>query len=113
MFPHTITIYHHFVENGTDVYDKKVLPGWYWMHTASNTGSGKGTEKNDTYKVVASPETTSLYGTTWDVYAGDRVVKGSGPDISSWKDLEGDVMVVKAVEENICGSGVDNITLTG
>ena len=113
MFPHTITIYHHFVEDGADVYDKKEVPGWYWMHTASNAGAGKGTEKTDTYKAVASQLTTADYGVTWDVYVGDRVVKGSGPDITSWKDLKGDVMVVKAVEENICGSGVDNITLIG
>ena len=63
--------------------------------------------------MVASQLTTANYGVTWDVYVGDRVVKGSAPDITSWKDLEGDVMVVKAVEENICGSSVDNITLIG
>ena len=113
MFPHTITIYHHFVENGADVYSKKEIPGWYWMHTASTAGAGKGTEKTDTYKIVACQATTSLYGVTWDVYVGDRVVKGSAPDITSWKDLKGDVMVVKSIEENICGSGVDNITLNG
>ena len=113
MFPHTITIFHHFVENGVDVYVKKELSGWYWMHTASNTGIGKGTEKTDTYKLVASQATTAQYGIYWDVYVGDRVVKGSAPNITSWKDLKGDVMVVKAIEENICGSGVDNITLIG
>lgn len=113
MFPHTITIYHHFVDNGADVYAKKELPGWYWMHTASVAGVGKGTEKTDAYKAVASQATTALYGDTWDVYVGDRVVKGSAPDITSWKDLKGDVMVVKSIEKNICGSGVDNITLIG
>ena len=61
MFPHTITIFRHFVENGADVYDKKEVPGWHWEHTASNTGSGKGTERSDTYKAVASPLTTSQY----------------------------------------------------
>jgi hypothetical protein len=113
MFPHTITIYHHFVDDGTDVYDKKVLTGCYWNHKASRTGSGKGTEKADSYTVVVSPEQTAKYGVTWDVYTGDRVVKGSGPDITSWKELPGDVMTVKVVEENICGSSVDNITLLG
>ena len=112
MFPHTITIYHHFIEDGVDVYSRKEVPGWYWMHTASNTGAGKGVERTDSYKLVASPLTTSQYGLTWDVYVGDRIVKGSAPDITSWKDLK-DFMVVKAVEENICGSGVDNITLIG
>jgi hypothetical protein len=113
MFPHTITIYHHSVVNGADVYSRTEVPGWYWMHTASGTGAGKGTEKTDTYKAVASQLTTSLYGDSWSVKVGDRVVKGPGPDITAWKDLKGDVMVVKAIEENICGSSVDNITLSG
>ena len=113
MFPHTVTIYHHFVENGTDVYSKKVLDGCYWIHKASQAAAGKGTEKTDSYTVIFSPEQTARYGVYWDVYAGARVVKGSGPDITSWKELKGDVMTVKAVEENICGSSVDNITLTG
>ena len=112
MFPHTVTIYHHSIENGTDVYKRTEVPGWYWMHTASNVGAGKGTDKTDTYKAVASQATTSLYGDTWGVSVGDRVVKGSGPDITSWKDLK-DCMVVKSVEENICVSCVDNITLIG
>ena len=113
MFPHTITIYHHFVEDGKDVYNRTEVDGWYWMHTASSTASGKGTERTDSYKLVSSQLTASNYGFTWDVYVGDRVVKGSAPDITSWKDLKGEVMVVKAIEENICGSRVDNITLVG
>ena len=112
MFPHTITIYHHSIVNGLDVYDRVEVPGWYWMHTASSTGSGKGAERTDSYKAVASPLTTSQYGVTWGVSIGDRVVKGSALDITSWKDLK-DYMVVKAIEENICGSSVDNITLIG
>ena len=112
MFPHTITIFHHSVVNGADVYSRTEIPGWYWVHTAANTGAGKGTERSDTYKVVASQLTTANYGVTWDVNVGDRVVKGSAPDITSWKDLK-EFMVVKAIEENICGSGVDNVTLIG
>ena len=113
MFPHTITIYHHFVENGADVYSKVILPGCYWHHKAAQAGAGKGTEKTDGYTVVVSPEQTARYGEYWDVYTGDRVIKGSGPDITSWKELQGEVMTVRAIEENICGSSVDNITLTG
>lgn len=113
MFPHTITIFHHSVAGGTDVYSRTEVSGWYWNHKAAQTGSGKGAERADTYTVVASPETTALYGDTWSVNVGDRAVKGSAPNIASWKDLKGDVMTVKAVEENICGSGVDNITLIG
>ena len=113
MFPHTITIFHHSIEDGVDVYTRTEVPGWYWMHTAANTGAGKGTEKADTYKAISSQLTATNYGYSWDVKVGDRVVKGSAPDITSWKDLNRGVMVVKAIEENICGSSVDNITLIG
>ena len=113
MFPHTITIFHHSVVDGADVYDRTELQGCYWNHKAHQTAAGKGTEKTDSYMVVVNPELTALYGLTWSVKTGDRAVKGSAPDITSWKDLKGDVMVIKAVEENICGSGVDNITLIG
>ena len=113
MFPHTITIFHHSVVNGTDVYSRKEVCGWYWHKHASQTTAGKGTEKTDSYTAIASPETTAFYGDSWSVEVGDRVVKGSAPDITSWKELKGDVMVVRAVEENVCGSSVDNITLTG
>lgn len=142
MFPHTITIFHHSVVNGTDVYSRTEVPGCYLTKTASRAGSGKGTEKTDSYMVVASPEATTLYGNTWRVFTGDRIVKsdalfGSIPsfagvavagstvcgetaygaslyqDIRSWKDLPDNVMIVKAIEENICGSSVDNITLIG
>lgn len=128
MFPHTITIYHHSVVNGADVYNMTTLSGCYWVRTASMAGAGKGAERTDSYTIVLSPEQTAKYGTVWNVYPGDRVVKGikSGATagkavsgavivghtpIKSWKELTGDVMVVKAVEENICGSSVDNITL--
>ena len=113
MFPHTITIFHHSVVNGTDVYKRTELAGCYWNRKASTAGSGKGTEKTDSYTVVVNPELTALYGVEWNVYTGDRAVKGSFPDITSWKDLKGDVMTIKTVEENICGSSVDNITLIG
>lgn len=128
MFPHTITIYHHSIVNGADVYTMTVLSGCYWMHSASRSGAGKGTEETDSYTIILSPEQTAKYGSAWKVYPGDRVIKGFGNEafsgecivgtaivgkktITSWKELTGDVMVVKAIEENICGSNVDNITL--
>ena len=130
MFPHTITIFHHSVVNGADVYNMTVLNGCYWIHNASRGGAGKGIEKTDSYTVILSPEQTAKYGSVWNVYPGDRVIKGIGngaisgecivgaaivdkQPVTSWKDLKGDVMVVKTVEENICGSSVDNITLIG
>ena len=130
MFPHTITIFHHSIEKGEDVYTKTVLRGCYWMHNASRGGIGKGTEKTDSYTVILSPEQTRKYGSVWKVCPGDRVIKGydnvaivgdsiagvaviGRVPITAWKEIKGDVMVVKAVEENICGSSVDNITLIG
>lgn len=130
MFPHTITIYRHSIVNGADVYNATVLNGCYWMHNASRGGAGKGAERTDSYTIILSPEQTAKYGTAWNVNPGDRVVKGirggavadkcvcdavivGQAPITSWKQLTGDVMVVKAVEENICGSSVDNITLIG
>ena len=130
MFPHTITIYHHSVVNGADVYTQTALRGCYWMRNASRGGAGKGTEKTDSYTVILSPEQTAKYGSVWKVFPGDRVIKGfdngaiagecvvgvavvGNTPITAWKQLTGDVMVVKAIEENICGSGVDNITLIG
>jgi hypothetical protein len=113
MFPHTITIFHHSVVDGADVYNRTELNGCYWNRKASVSGSGKGAEKTDSYMVVVNPELTALYGVTWSVNTGDRAVKGSAPDITSWKDLKGEVMTIKVVEENICGSSVDNITLIG
>lgn len=111
MFPHTITIYHHTVDEGVDIYTKKEVPGWYVMQTIASVPAGKGAERSSSYKMVASPATTSQYGVYWDVYVGDRIVKGSGPDISSWKELKG-AMVVNSIEVNMCGSAVDNITVT-
>lgn len=127
MFPHTVTIFHHSVLDGKDVYSRTTIKGCYWCRKASLTGAGKGTEKTDSYTIIFSPEQTAQYGTEWNVCTGDRVVKGvvgmssniagiyvvNDQFMTSWKDLKGDVMVVKAIEENICGSSVDNITLIG
>ena len=128
MFPHTITIYHHFVENGVDNYQSTVLSGCYWYGKASIVGAGKGTENTGSCTVVVSPEQTAKFGETWEVRPGDRIVLGNdclvgrcisglatvgGKAIKSLKELPRDAMTVKAVDINICGSSVDNVTLTG
>lgn len=113
MFPHTITIYHHSIsDDGADNYAKTVISGAYWVRKQFIAESGKGTARNDSYTVVMSPEQTANYGKTWNAYVNDRVIKGTGADITSWKDIPG-AMVIHAIEENICGSCVDNITLIG
>lgn len=112
MFPHTITIYHHSVVSGADSYTKTVLDGAYWHHTQAQSGAGHGAERTDSYTIVMSPEQTAAYGTGWNAYVGDRVVKGVGGAITSFKDIA-DAMVIKSIQENICGSCVDNVTLNG
>ena len=75
MFPHTITIFHHSIEDGVDVYTRTEVPGWYWMHTAANTGAGKGTEKADTYKAISSQLTATqvvLRLPSWDHTLGSE-----------------------------------------
>ena len=126
MFPHAITIYRHSVVNGADNYSMTILNGCYWYGKQSITGAGKGTERANICTVVFSPELTATYGLKWSIRPGDRIVKGhdglvgisvTGVSTVGMKVIEGlkelprDAMTVKAVEENICGSSVDNITL--
>ena len=128
MFPHTITIYRHSVVNGADNYSMTILNGCYWYSKASIAGSGKGTERTNSCTIVTSPELAAKYGLTWDVQPGDRVVKGHDglvgasiagvstvgvKTIGSLRELPTNAMTIKAVEENVCGSSVDNITLIG
>ncbi len=114
MFPHTITIIHHSIVNSTDVYSRTVLSGFYWYGAAEYGESGKGAEKNRNVTVISSPEMAASYGSEWSVCGGDRIVKGACPAITSYKDLIGkEVITVLSVAENICGSDVDNIQITG
>ena len=114
MFPHTITIYSHLSQNLEDVYTRQVVSGVYWYGSTGISASGKGVDEVSTVKIVASPQTTSEYGKTWDVHNGDRIVKGVHSEISSFKDLSGkQAITVVSVSESICGSPVDNITIGG
>ena len=112
MFPHTITIYRHSISAGRDVITKQVISGFYWYGSQGIAQSGKGAAESDTVTIIASPETTADHGRTWDIKQGDRVVKGEGPDVTTLKDILGAVTVLR-VDENICGSTVDNITIAG
>lgn len=112
MFPHTITIYRHSISDGGDVITKQVKQGFYWYGSQGIVQSGKGTTESDTVTIIASPETTAEHGKTWDIRHGDRVVKGEGPDVTTLKEILGAVTVLR-VDENICGSPVDNITIAG
>lgn len=111
MFPHTITIYRHRVENGADVITRQIVKGVYWYGGAGITASGKGTTEDNSATIIASPETTGQYKGGWTIEPKDRILKGEHPEITSLREIPASLTVLK-VDENICGSTVDNITIT-
>lgn len=111
MFPHTVTIYRHSIENGADKIARQIINGVYWYGGAGITSSGKGTTEDDSATIIASPDTTAQYKGGWDIKPKDRILKGEGPEISSLKEIPAALTVLK-IDENICGSTVDNITIT-
>lgn len=111
MFPHTITIYRHSVENGQDVIKRQVVEGFYWYGSQGISASNKGGSEEDSVTIVSSPERAQDYGTAWTIKPKDRVIKGEGAEATTLKEING--FTVLRVEENICGSPVDNITITG
>ena len=110
MFPHTITIYRHSVENGADVYTRQVVKGVYWYGGTGISQNGKGTTEETPVNIVTSPETAIQYGDGWTIEPKDRVMKGEGPEITSLRDIPSAPTVV-GVEDNRCGSSVDNVTI--
>ena len=111
MFPHTITIYRHKVENGADVITRQIVKGVYWYGGTGITSSGKGTTEDNLATIIASPEATAQYKSGWDIEPKDRILKGEHPEINGLREIPAALTVLK-VEENICGSTVDNITIT-
>lgn len=113
MFPHTVTFYHHSVEHNTDVYTKTAVSGVYFYGTKTLAASGKGTESVDNMTVITSPETAAGFGSEWNVFKGDRMIKGEGAEITSFKDFNSaEVYTVTGIADNRAGSRVDNIQIT-
>ena len=110
MFPHTITIYRHRVENGADIITRQIVKGVYWYGGTGITPSGKGTTEENSATIITSPETAAQYKNGWDIEPKDRILKGEHPEIKSLKEILAALTVLK-VDENICGSTVDNITI--
>lgn len=111
MFPHTITIYRHSIESGADVYTRQVVKGVYWYGGKGISHDGKGATEEASVIIIASPETAAQYGDGWTIEPKDRVMKGEGPEITAFRDIPAAPTVV-AVEDNRCGSTVDNITIS-
>lgn len=112
MFPHVITVYRHSVADGKDTYQRQTIGGVYCYGSDGIAGSGKGAAEDSSMTVITSQTTANAFGTEWDVRKGDRIVKGEGKEIASLKELDGGFTVL-AVEDNRCGSTVDNITIRG
>ena len=110
MFPHTITIYRHSVENGADVYTRQVVKGVYWYGGQGISQDGKGATEETPVTIITSPETAAQYGDGWTIVPKDRVMKGVHPEITAFRDIPAAPTVV-GVEDNRCGSAVDNITI--
>ena len=111
MFPHTITIYRHEIIDGEDTVSLQIVTGVYIFGGAGIAASGNGTVKSNAVTIITSPETTAGFGTKWTVQPDDRIVEGEGEQKTRLKDIHG--WTVRRVDKNICGSCVDNITITG
>lgn len=111
MFPHTITIYRHSIENGADIITRQIVKGVYWYGGTGTTPSGKGVTEENSATVITSPETAGKYKSSWDIQPKDRILQGEGPEITGFREIPAALTVLR-VEENICNSTVDNITIT-
>ena len=111
MFPHTITIYHHSVENSEDKYNKTVLDGFYFNSAKGTAKDGKGAGNDNTATIISNVENARKYGTEWIIQPKDMVLLGEGKDITSFRELQ-NAFTVTGVAENVCGSEVDNIVIT-
>ena len=111
MFPHTITIYRHKVENGADIITRQIVKGVYWYGGSGITSTGKGTTEENSATIISSPETTGKYKRGWTIEPKDRILKGEHPEITALREIPASLTVI-SVDENICGSTVDNITIT-
>ena len=110
MFMHEITIYHLGIVNGQDVYTATHLKGVYWQGSTSASFASKGNDKTNATTIITSPQNAQKYGTEWTVSAGDKIIKGSGKNITSVKELNSYV-TVQTVTDNSCGSSVDNVVI--
>lgn len=112
MFPHTITIYHHSIKNGEDKYDKTILEGFYFNAEKGISKDGKGVGNDNSATIISNAENARKYGIEWIIQPKDMVLLGEGKDITSFRELQ-NAFTVTGVAENVCGSEVDNIVITG
>ena len=112
MFPHTITIYHHSIENGEDKYERTILEGFYWNGSKSLTAADKGADSEKTTTIISNPENAHKYGAEWMIQPNDMIFFGEGKDIASFREIR-NAVTVTGIAVNVCNSDVDNIVITG
>jgi len=110
MFTETITVYHY--DKKTDVYSKTVLTGWHWQSKSKAQKDSKGTFDVKETTIISNTENARNFGVTYEICNNDRIVKGVGADIKSFKELK-DAMCVNSVEVNVYNSDLDNVEITG
>ena len=107
MFPHTCTIYH---KHGDDEYKRQVLTGVCWYGPQLLKLSGKGVEATTNATVVIP----KAIADTAEIAKGYYVVNGTGPEITSMRELEQyEVIAINSVSENYFGRPNDNKVITG
>lgn len=115
MYPHVITIFRLIKKDGLETYYRKQVDNVYWYGNVGITVSGKGLVDSDSINVFIPKESLTGYDTEWSINKKDRIVKGIAKDINSFNELEQyeDVIIVKKINKNDCGSELDNILVTG
>ena len=118
--PHTITIYNEYNEK----YLKTIIKGVYWYGTDSINISGKGIVEAGAINIIIDGDNLLKYipereykgnKDTFTIQRENRIILGEGPDINSVNDIPSNfkVMTVFGIDENLVGSSIDNILITG
>ena len=118
--PHTITIYNEYKGE----YLKSILHNIYWYGTDSINISGKGIVEAGAINIIIDGDNLLKYVTereykgdknTFTIQRENRIILGEGPDIVSADDIPNNfkIMTVFGIDENLVGSSIDNILITG
>lgn len=118
--PHTITIYNEYKGE----YLKSILHNVYWYGTDSINISGKGIVEAGAINIIIDGDNLLKYVTereykgdknTFTIQRENRIILGEGPDIVSVDDIPNNfkIMTVFGIDENLVGSSIDNILITG
>lgn len=121
--PHTITIYNKLKVDDTEQYIKRVLNNVYYYGTDSVNISGKGVVESGNINIIIDGENLEDYvnyksfndSSKYTIKPNDRIVLGVGPDITSINELNDSIrqITVFSIDENLVGSSLDNLLITG